>query len=169
MTKYKDEWISTKAIEDLYEDISINSINVLVNNYKRAGRDISKWHKNIKVTKCRESTYINMGYFKHIWERRRRIQFKAQDMYYKLSENHNDWQIAKMYAKFAGINVNTANVFLTNALFANTYFMSLTNANIAKSYINFYNFCLNELEPVTFDSIEEECDYYEAKRIIKRK
>jgi len=53
-------------------------------------------------------------------------------------------------------------------LFANTYFMSLTNVSVAKSYINFYNFCLNELEPIAFDTFDEACDYYEAKRIMMK-
>ena len=163
MTKYKDEWLLLESVEELYKDASIYTINALVFRHKKAGKDISKWYRKI-----RKYVYINMGYFKHIWERRRRIQFKAQEMYYKLSEKYSDYQIAKKFAQFAQIKAHNANEFLRRALFANTYFTSLTNTSIAKSYINFYNFCLNELEPIAFDTFEEECDYHETKRIMRK-
>ena len=166
MTKYKDEWIKLSEIQEVYEDISINTIRTLVSNYRKEGKDTS-WYKTFEGIDS-SFIFVNVGYFKYVWERRRHIQFASQEMYWKLIDKYkNDWAIAKRFAKYCNSSVKSVNMFLSNRLFANTYNISLTNLKIAKRYIDFYNFCLNELEPIVFDSIDEECDYNEAKRRVK--
>ena len=165
MKQYKDEWIRLSDVQEVYEDISPDTVSTLAYNFKKDGKDTG-WYKSIKGVDG-SFIFINVGYFKYVWEKRRRIQFAGQDMYWKLIEIYkNDWSIAKKFAQYCNTTPNSANMFLHNTLFSNTYHMSLTNMVIAKMYINFYNFCLTELEPFAFDTLDEECDYYEAKRIL---
>jgi len=168
MTKYKDEWVKLSEIQEIYEDISIDAIRTLVCIYEKEGKDTS-WYKTIKDIDS-SFVFVNVGYLKYVWEQRRHIQFAGQEMYWELIDKYkNDWGIAKRFAKHCNSSVKSVNMFLRNNLFANTYNISLTNLKIAKRYIEFYNFCLMELEPIVFGSIEEECDYNEAKRVMKRK
>ena len=164
MKQYKEKWISINSIEELYENASKNSLEQRAYHAKRAGEDISSWLKS----EPRGGRMVNVGYLEYIWERRRKIQFRGQEMYYELCDKISETKLIKEFEKYCKINGNSVYHFFKVTLFRNTYDISITDFHISKRVIQFYNFCLEKLEAISFDSVSEEYDYYEAKRIMRK-
>jgi len=161
VTLYKDEWIKLQDIEDVYDNISKGSLSTTARKERRDGRDTTKWYRPCDG----KFVEVNMGYLKYVWERRRRIQFQCQDLYYKHREKYSEAKIARMFGKYVDITTENATVFLTNVLFANTYYTNLSKTHISRKLIQFNNFCNELRDELVFRSIDDEFDYYEALKM----
>lgn len=157
----QSNWLTIEDAEILYENINRSSIEMAIHNSKDRDEDITMWYKQSNGI-----VYINVKYLMSIWERRRYIQLKAQDMYYEIIETMSEWELCNLFGKYSSHSQGTIYNFINRTLFMNTYYINLSNRVINPLVIQFYNFCLELLEPVSFDSIEEECDYNDLKRII---
>ena len=150
----KDKWITLDDAEHLY---SISKQNMYIFNHNK------KLHWLVK-NKVDDTFYINIGYLLSIYNRRQNLLNKTQQLYIKAEEKYGKPYITKEYAK--RINTNKTNVYhIVRRLFSYREY-SLTDVNISNSIIEFNWFLSELIEPVAFDNIDEEYDYYELKRSI---
>ena len=164
---YKNEWTKLEDIEELYDNISKNALMSSACSNSKAGIDVSHWYKQTGTAGKGSLVYINVGYLKYVYHRRRKIQFDCQDKYFKLMEIMSETKLIKLFSKYCNVEGTSINGFMTRTLFANHYTTPLSNMSMRGRMITFSNFCDELLEPISFDSVEEEYDYYEAKRIMK--
>lgn len=171
MDNYIDEWVILREVADVYDELNINSIQSYVSNARRDGKDVSMWYKN-NGNKGGEAI-INIGYLKYVWNRRRRIQFQAQDWFYELldivdgeDEKHREINLKHQFAKYAGIGYVCASDFIEKQLFRNYYFLTLSNLHISTALLTFHRFCSELITPIIFENVTEECDYNELQRIL---
>jgi len=162
MNEYKDSWIPLQHIEEVYEGVSKGSLMTSAHQERKEGNDVSHWYRPLHGKRIE----VNIGYLNHIWERRRKIQFECHDLYYELTDKYSESEIAKMFAKYIDIEFSNAYMFLTNGLFANTYFINISKIYISRKMIAFHNFCNELKEDLYFNSVDDEYDYYEAKKLL---
>ena len=150
----KDKWITLDDAEHLY---GISKQNMYIFNKNKKPNWLIK-------SKVDDTYYINIGYLLSIYNRRQKLLNETQQLYIKAEERYGKPYIAKEYAK--RINTNKTNVYhIIRRLFSYREY-SLTDINISNSIIEFNWFLSELLEPVAFDNIDEEYDYYELKRSI---
>jgi len=161
MALYKDEWIKLQDIEDVYDNISRGSLSTTARKERIEGKDTTKWYR----TYAGKFIEVNMGYLKYVWERRRRIQFQCQDLYYELTDKYSESYIATKFSEYIDISFSNAYMFLTNGLFSNTYHTHLSKTHISRKLIQFHNFCNELRDELVFISVDDEFDYYEALKM----
>ena len=168
MKQYRNEWILLSDIEEVYEDIAKNSLEVTASNARKKGEDVSKWYKNFPTSGGADAVRVNVGYLKYVWEKRRKIQFQAQDKYFEALELYSETKLLGLFSEYTGRSRESLWTLFNKTLFANTYYIKLSDMRINKTITLFNNFCDELLEPVSFDNVKEEYDYYEAKRILNK-
>lgn len=164
MKKYHNKWVPLKELEYLYDNINVNSLVVKISTYKRDGIDSSEWYKPYKDQ--HNPSLVNMGYLLYIWERRQELHLKGQELYYKIMEDMTEASLNRIFSSYMGTSAQNAYAFFNNILFSNTYHVELQDMKISVVLIRFLNFCELYFCNECFDSVEEEFDYYEAKRIL---
>jgi len=158
--KYKDEWVLLTSINELPLDVSRDAISMSAYGQRRKGNDHSNWYRSVQG-----QTMVNIGFLKSIWERRRKIQLECQDCYYKITDKMKESDLTNLVAKYTGKSFQSIYEFYKKVLFADSYDIKLSNIKINRNLVGFHNFCTEYTTEITFDSIDEEFDYYEAKRI----
>lgn len=168
MRKSYDEWIPLTSVEELYDDVNKNSFEAMASSDRKKGKNISHWYRSaFDGTSDRGEAMLNIGYFKHIWERRREIQFEAQDNYYRMLDYMKESELTHKFAKYMDISYVSSHEFFRTTLFANNYFINLSNTVISRNLIKFHNMCDEFFCENEFEIEAEEYDYLEAKKHLE--